>query len=184
MAIPIYIDLRIPSTWQTCFPGGSDGKASVYNPGDQGSIPRLERSPGEGNGNPLQHYCLENLMDKGAWYATVHGVAKTRTWLSDSSSLILDRNFSVFLFLIMTSLMVSFIFISAFSMGGRMTLICSSLIVQNIWEYVCFFHIAYQPKENLAGSCLCPVAIRCSEWKGILIFSPGQDCNFYASSKA
>ena len=114
------------------FPGGSDGRASVYNPGDQGSIPRLERSPGEGNGNPLQHYCLENLMDKGAWYATVHGVAKTRTRLNDFSSLILDRNFSVFLFVIMTSLMVSFIFISAFSMGGRMTLICSSLIVQNI----------------------------------------------------
>ena len=42
------------------FPGGSDGKASVYNVGDPGSIPGLERSPGEGNGNPLQYYCLEN----------------------------------------------------------------------------------------------------------------------------
>ena len=49
------------------FPGGSDGKASVYNAGDPGSIPGLGRSPGEGNGNPLQHYCLENLMDRGAW---------------------------------------------------------------------------------------------------------------------
>ena len=46
------------------FPGGSDGKASVYNVGDPGSIPGLERSPGEGNGNPLQHYCLENPMDR------------------------------------------------------------------------------------------------------------------------
>ena len=49
------------------FPGGSDGKASVYNAGDWGSIPGLGRSPGEGNGNPLQDYCLENPMDRGAW---------------------------------------------------------------------------------------------------------------------
>ena len=47
-------------------PGGSDGKASVYNVGDPGSIPGLGRSPGEGNGNPLQHSCLENPMDRGA----------------------------------------------------------------------------------------------------------------------
>ena len=46
------------------FPGGLDGKASVYNSGDPGSIPGLERCPGEGNGNPLQYYCLENPMDK------------------------------------------------------------------------------------------------------------------------
>ena len=49
------------------FPGGSDGKASVYNAGDRGSIPGLGRSPGEGNGNPLQDYCLENPVDRGAW---------------------------------------------------------------------------------------------------------------------
>ena len=48
------------------FPGGSDGKASVYNAGDLGSIPGLGRSPEEGNGNPLQYYCLENPMDGGA----------------------------------------------------------------------------------------------------------------------
>ena len=65
------------------FPGGSDGKASVYNAGDSGSSPGLGRSPGEGNGNPLQYYCLENPMDRGAWQATVHGVAKSRTRLSD-----------------------------------------------------------------------------------------------------
>ena len=59
--------------------GGSDGKASVCNVGDPGSIPGLGRSPGEGNGNPLQDYCLENPMDRGAWRATVHGVAKSRT---------------------------------------------------------------------------------------------------------
>ena len=49
------------------FPGGSDGKASAYNPGDPGSIPGSGRSPGEGNGNPLQYSCLENPMDRGAW---------------------------------------------------------------------------------------------------------------------
>ena len=63
--------------------GGSGGKASVYNAGDLGLIPGLERSPGEGNGNPLQYSCLEYPMDRGAWRATVHGVGKSRTRLSD-----------------------------------------------------------------------------------------------------
>ena len=49
------------------FPGGSDGKASAYNAGDPGSIPGLGRSPGEGNGNPLQYSCLENPMEREAW---------------------------------------------------------------------------------------------------------------------
>ena len=53
-------------------------KSSAYNVGDLGSIPGLGRSPGEGNGNPLQHSCLENPMDRGAWRAEVHGVAKSR----------------------------------------------------------------------------------------------------------
>ena len=61
------------------FPGGSDGKASACNEGDSGSIPGSGRCPGEGNGNPLQHSCLENPMDKGAWQAMVHSVAKSRT---------------------------------------------------------------------------------------------------------
>ena len=69
------------------FPSGSDSKASVYNAGDLGSIPGWGRSAGEGNGNPLQYYCLENPMDRGAWKAIVHGVAKSRTWLSDFTSL-------------------------------------------------------------------------------------------------
>ena len=49
------------------FPDGSEGKASAYNAGDSGSIPGSGRSPGEGNGNPLQYSCLENPMDGGAW---------------------------------------------------------------------------------------------------------------------
>ena len=62
--------------------GGSDSKASACNAGGPGSSPRSGRSPGEGNGNPLQHSCLENPMDGGAWEATVHGVTKSRTRLS------------------------------------------------------------------------------------------------------
>ena len=58
-------------------------KASAYNVEDLGSIPGLGRSPGEGNGNPLQYSYLENPMDGGAWYAAVHGVAKSLTRLSD-----------------------------------------------------------------------------------------------------
>ena len=58
------------------FPGGSDGKESACNSGDPGSIFGSERSPGEGNGYSLQHSCLEDPMDRGAWQATVHGVAK------------------------------------------------------------------------------------------------------------
>ena len=63
--------------------GGSEVKASASNAGDLGSIPGLERSPGERNGNPLQYSCPENPTDGGAWWATVHGVAKSRTRLSD-----------------------------------------------------------------------------------------------------
>ena len=61
------------------FPGGSDGKESACNVGDPGSIPGLGRSYGEGNGYSLQCSCLENSMDKEAWWATVHGVTKSQT---------------------------------------------------------------------------------------------------------
>ena len=60
-------------------PGGSDGKELACKVGDPGSISGLGRSPGEGNGNPLQYSCLENPMDTGAWWATVHGVAESDT---------------------------------------------------------------------------------------------------------
>ena len=64
-------------------PGSSDGKVSACNVGDLGLIPGLGRSPGEGNGNPLQYSCLENSMDGGAWQATVYGIAKSRIRLSN-----------------------------------------------------------------------------------------------------
>ena len=60
------------------FPSGLDGKESACNAGDQGLIPELGKSPGEGNGNPLQYSCQKNPMDKGAWQATVHRVARVR----------------------------------------------------------------------------------------------------------
>ena len=63
--------------------GGSDDKESACNAGDPGSVPGLGRSPGEGNGYPLQYSCLENSMDKGVWQATVHDVAKSWIQLSD-----------------------------------------------------------------------------------------------------
>ena len=70
--------------WLTLgFPGGLAGKESACNVGDLGSIPGLGRSSGEGNSYALKYSCLENPMDKGAWWATVHGVAKSWTRLSD-----------------------------------------------------------------------------------------------------
>ena len=60
------------------FPSSSDGKASACGAGDPGLIPGLGRSPGEGNGNPLQYSCLESAMDRGAWWATVHGSQRVR----------------------------------------------------------------------------------------------------------
>ena len=64
------------------FPGGPDSKESACNAGYPGLIPRLGRSLGEGNSYPFQYSCLENPMDRGSWWATVHGVTKSQTQLS------------------------------------------------------------------------------------------------------
>ena len=74
------------ATKERGFPGGSDGKESACNAGDLGLIPGLGRFPGEGNGNPLQDSCLENLTNIGACWATVHGVAE-----SDGTEHSIDR---------------------------------------------------------------------------------------------
>ena len=66
-----------------CFPGGLDSKEFARNVENLGLIPGLGRSPGEGNGNLLQYFCLENPMVRGAWQAIVHGVAKRQTGLSN-----------------------------------------------------------------------------------------------------
>ena len=72
-----------PRASETLFPGGSDGKESACSAGDSGLIPESARSPGEGNGYPLQYPCLENPMGRGAQWATVHGVTKSRRQRSD-----------------------------------------------------------------------------------------------------
>ena len=73
----IILAWRIPV--EKGFPGTSDGKESACNVGDPGSVPGYRRSLGEGNGNLLQYSCLENPMDRGAWQAKIHGVAKSQT---------------------------------------------------------------------------------------------------------
>ena len=82
-----YIYPKVKFLGHNGFPGGSEVKASACKAGDPGSIPGSRGSPGEGNRNPLQYSCLENPMGGGAWWATVHGVAQSRTRLSDFHSL-------------------------------------------------------------------------------------------------
>ena len=72
-----YLEIYLIKKYRTCI-----GK-TAWNVGDPGSIPGLGRSPGEGNGNPLQYPCLENSMYRGAWQATVHEVTKSQTQLSN-----------------------------------------------------------------------------------------------------
>ena len=90
----------------------------VSNVGDPGSVPGLGRSPGKGNSNPLQYSCLENLMDGGAWWATVHRVAKSRTWLHFSPFLVaLFANISLqFVSYLFGMFMVSFAVQKLFSL--------------------------------------------------------------------
>ena len=78
------------------FPGGSDGKESACNVGNLGPIPGLGRSSVEGNANPLQHSCLENPMDRGAWWATVYIITKSQTWLSNEACMHAHISVSVF----------------------------------------------------------------------------------------
>ena len=75
MVCRFYLDKIV----KTGFPDGSAVKNLPANARDVGSVPGWGRSPGEGNGNPLQYSCLGNSMDREAWWATVHGVAKSRT---------------------------------------------------------------------------------------------------------
>ena len=85
--------------WGFCV--GSAGKESTCNAGDLGSIPGLERSPGERHGSPLQNSCLENPMDRGAWWVTVHGVAKSQTRLNQLSTHVVLNFLSSFYFFLL-----------------------------------------------------------------------------------
>ena len=75
--------MKLKDAYSLDFPGGSEFKVYACNAGELGSIPELGKSSGEGNGTPRQYSCLENPMDGGAWWATVHGVTKSWTQLSD-----------------------------------------------------------------------------------------------------
>ena len=79
------ISFKLCAVLSTAFPGGSDSKEPACNAGDSGSIPRSGKSPEKGNGNPLQYSCLENSVDRRAWWATVHGITKNQMQLSDCS---------------------------------------------------------------------------------------------------
>ena len=73
------------------FPGGLNGQESACNAGDPSWIPGSGRFPGEGNGNPFYHSCLENSMDRGAWQATAHGVAKSQIqWATNTFTLLFN----------------------------------------------------------------------------------------------
>ena len=78
-----HISVFLSLTLLKDFPGGSDSKESACNAGDPDSVPGLVRSPGEGNGNPLQYSCLETPMDREAWWSTVHWVTKSWAVLNE-----------------------------------------------------------------------------------------------------
>ena len=84
--LQLYLFYKVGIMIKGGFPGGSDGEESACNAGDPGLISGLGRSPGEWHGYPLQYSCLENPMDRGAWRAIVHGVAKSWTRLSKNGS--------------------------------------------------------------------------------------------------
>ena len=108
----------LKSIWE--FPGGSDGKESACNMRDPGLIPGLGRSPGEGNGYPLQYHCLEDSVDRGAWQAAVHMVSKSQTRLSDQK-----KKETVVLLKVVIEFFHSCRFIS--ERNKTYSLICSSL---------------------------------------------------------
>ena len=81
MHLPLHYENKYKVNLFMGFPGSSDSKESASKTGDLGLISGLGRSPGERHGNPLQYSCLENTMDRGAWWATVHWVAKSWTRL-------------------------------------------------------------------------------------------------------
>ena len=84
----VYVELLTPNA---VVPVGSAAENLPPNVGNAGFIPGLERSPEEGNGNPFQYSCLESLMDRGAWWATVHGLARSRTQHSNMQNVMVTE---------------------------------------------------------------------------------------------
>ena len=118
-----------PWGWVGCFPGGSEVKASACNAGDLGSAPGLGRSPGEGNGNPLQYSCLENPMDGRVWWATVHRVAKSWTRLHFHFDFLCANHLSL-IFIIMLS--VSFAGLISYWTGALVDWFMCSFLANSI----------------------------------------------------
>ena len=113
------------------FSGGSDGKESACHAGDPGSIPASGRSPGKGKGYPLHYSCLGNPMDRGAWWATVHGVTKSQAWLSNKHTLrsrMLGHMAVLFLVFWETSSLFSTVAVPIYILNN------------SVWEFP-FFHI-------------------------------------------
>ena len=77
----MFMEIKFPCNGNISTKRGKESMGNAGDTGDASSIPDLGRCPGGGNGNPLQYSCLENLMDRRAWWATVHGVTKSRTRL-------------------------------------------------------------------------------------------------------
>ena len=124
-------------------PSGSKGKQSACNAEDPGSVPGLGRSPGEGNGNPLQDSCLENSMNRGTWWAVVHGVTG-----SDRTER-LTLHFSVYIPHLL------YPFICWWTLSYFHILAIVSNVSVNIWVLASFqirFSSGYMPKSGIAGS--------------------------------
>ena len=122
------------------FPRWLDCKESACNAGDLGSIPASGRSPGRGNGNPLQYSCLENSIDRGAWWATVHGVTKSQTRLSDNTqsfnywqifSLSLVSLFSIVRSSAISNALNIFLYSSLFQNCSHLYYCCNCFLITN-----------------------------------------------------
>ena len=136
------------------FPGGSDGKESACNTGDPCLIPGSGRSFGEGNGNPLQYSWLENFMDRGAWQATVHGVTKSWTQLSDyhANRTLSETGHFSYACWPLSSCEMSVQVLPIFLLGGLsfLYILDTSHLLNVLWEYIwqkallfCFWIVIY-----------------------------------------
>ena len=125
--------LSLFGTQSICdFLGSSDGKEPARNESNTGSTPGSGRSPGEGNGSPLQYSCLENPMDRGAWWTTVHGVTESQTGLSNFHLVQLAKVFSDVLMLLQHA----------------------SILYFNIIFYYTFYITLYLIVQKPMGTCL------------------------------
>ena len=124
------------------FPSSSNGKAFACKVGDPRSIPGSRRSPGEGNGNPYQHPCLENPMDRGALQATVHEVTQGQTWLSDKHT---HHIFSFNLFHLIFCDQVSVLSIYTYFMNWQTVANCvlkyQKALSKVTWTLLYFYHM-------------------------------------------